>query len=249
MDKKVKTLVFTSILAGLVVVLQLIGGIPLGPFSITLTLFPIVVGAVVLGPVPGLALGLVFGVIVSILSLTGKDPGGQMVFAANPFMGWVMCLAKGALAGFLPAIVYRGAVKFKYTPEITYGLTGAFLFIAGFSVAKLINGLSTGLQISVAVSFTLVAGLLLFGLYKLMKSGIASYYLASIVAPVANTGVFVLMMSIFFRSLLKSWAGDSDVFFYVLTGLCGINFLIELFVAIVLSPALASIASFAKRRL
>ena len=76
MDKKVKTLVFTSVLAALVVILQLIGGIPIGPFSITLTLIPIVVGAITLGPVPGLILGLVFGVVVSILSLTGKDPGG-----------------------------------------------------------------------------------------------------------------------------------------------------------------------------
>ena len=69
-------LVTTAVLAAIVVVLQIVGGIPVGPFSITLTLFPIVVGAVVLGPVPGLILGLVFGVVVSILSITGKDPGG-----------------------------------------------------------------------------------------------------------------------------------------------------------------------------
>ena len=42
-------LVMTALLAALVVILQFLAGIPIGPFSITLTLIPIVFGSVTLG--------------------------------------------------------------------------------------------------------------------------------------------------------------------------------------------------------
>ncbi len=255
MDKKVKTLVFTSVLAALVVILQLIGGIPIGPFSITLTLIPIVVGAITLGPVPGLILGLVFGVVVSILSLTGKDPGGQMVFAANPFVAWAMCLLKGAMAGLLPALVFKLEKKNKYSAELTCGIMGVFLFLSGFAVANYLNGSNdgapakTGVKVVVTIIFAVVAAGLLIGLYRMLKTNNSAYYISSIVAPIANTGIFVVGMLLFFKPLLQSWAGGSNVMVYVITGLCGINFLIEFLVAVVLSPAVAAIDKYASRRL
>ena len=178
--KRIRNLVLTAILAALIVGLQFIGGINIGPFSITLTLIPIVVGAILLGPAFGATLGLVFGLIVSIFSITGRDPGGQMVFAASPVIAWALCLLKGAAAGFLPAVVYR-AVKQK----------------------------------------TLAA------------------YLASMTAPVANTGIFIVGMLLFFRPLLETWAGGQNALVYAITGLAGINFLIEFAVAVVFAPAVA----------
>ncbi|MBR4439741.1 MAG: ECF transporter S component [Clostridia bacterium] len=179
-SKRIRNLVMLAILAALIVGLQFIGGISIGPFSITLTLIPIVVGAIILGPAIGAVLGLIFGLIVSIFSVTGRDPGGQMVFAASPVIAWALCLLKGAAAGFLPAVVYR-AVKKK----------------------------------------TLAA------------------YLASMVAPVANTGIFIAGMLLFFRPLLESWAGGQNTLAYAITGLAGINFLIEFAVAVVFAPAVA----------
>ena len=178
--KRIRNLVLLAILAALIVGLQFIGGISIGPFSITLTLIPIVVGAILLGPVFGAVLGLVFGLIVSIFSITGRDPGGQMVFAASPVIAWALCLLKGAAAGFLPAVVYR-AVKQK----------------------------------------TLAA------------------YLASMTAPVANTGIFIVGMLLFFRPLLETWAGGQNALVYAITGLAGINFLIEFAVAVLFAPAVA----------
>ena len=242
MDKKVKMIVFTGVLAALVIVLQVFLGIPFGPFSITLALFPIVIGAVVLGPVSGLILGLVFGVVVSILSLTGKDPGGQMVFAANPFMAWVLCLLKGAMAGFLPGIIYKAIRKFKYLAELAYGLTGAAIFAGGFAVSRIMTKVESSVaRTIVPIVFTLVAAGLMIALFKMFKSGIAECYIASMVAPVANTGIFVIGMLLFFRPVLQAWGGGSNVFVYVITGLVGLNFLVEFFVSVALSPAVAAI--------
>ena len=179
-SERIRNLVLLAILAALIVGLQFIGGINVGPFSITLTLIPIVVGAIILGPAFGTVLGLVFGLIVSILSLTGRDPGGQMVFAASPVLAWLLCLLKGAAAGFLPAVVYRALNGKKLAP-----------------------------------------------------------YLASMVAPVANTGIFIVGMLLFFRPLLEEWAGGQNALVYALTGIAGINFLIEFAIAVIFAPAVA----------
>lgn len=249
-DKKVLALVFTAILAALVVVLQLVGGIPVGPFSITLTLFPIVVGAVVLGPLPGLALGVVFGVIVSILSLTGKDPGGFMVFQASPVLAWILCILKGALAGLMPALAYKFFNRFrKHSLGITYAITGAFIFAVAFAAAKKLRGVNVWIQILIMVLAALAAGGILSGMSKLLTEENAAFYNAAVLAPIFNTGTFVVGMLLFFREVLAAWSGGSDVLLYSLTGLVGLNFLIEFFVVIILTPALAAIAKFARKRL
>lgn len=53
--------------------------------------------------------------------------------------------------------------------------------------------------------------------------------------PVVNTGLFVLAMVLFYQPQLQAWAGGTAVATYVVTGLVGVNFLLELGVNLVLS--------------
>ena len=98
-----------ALLIALVIVLQFLGGMipPIGGFSISLVLIPIVIGAAVYGPGAGALLGAVFGVIVLINCINGTDVGGAMVFQANPILCAAVVLAKGILAGWLAGLVYR----------------------------------------------------------------------------------------------------------------------------------------------
>lgn len=64
---------------------------------------------------------------------------------------------------------------------------------------------------------------------------------AAIVAPVVNTGTFALGMLLFFKDTLDSWAGGRPIFSYIIIVLAGVNFLIELGVNLVFSPAIATI--------
>ena len=66
--QKTETLVLGAVFTALVVVLQLLGSfIHLGPFSISLVLFPIVIGAATCGWKMGGWLGFVFGVAVLLM--------------------------------------------------------------------------------------------------------------------------------------------------------------------------------------
>ena len=61
--------------------------------------------------------------------------------------------------------------------------------------------------------------------------------LAAAVCPVVNTGTFILCMLTFFRDVLAVWSGGGDILAYVLSGLLLCNFVPELIINLVFSPA------------
>ena len=97
-----------SIFAAVIIILQILSTyINFGGFPITLTLIPIIVIGAIYGPTYSSALGLVFGVVVSIMVLVGLDPNGAMMFAKHPIITIITCLLKGMLCGYVGAIVYK----------------------------------------------------------------------------------------------------------------------------------------------
>lgn len=106
--KTVEALTYSAILTALVVVLQLLGGfIKFGPFTISLVLLPIVIGAALCGKWIGAWLGFVFGVAV-LLS------GDAAAFLAIDVPGTIVTvLAKGTLCGLLAGLTYELTAKFN----------------------------------------------------------------------------------------------------------------------------------------
>ena len=112
--EKTLELVQLSMLAALVVVLQLLSALipPMaGMVSITLTLIPVVIGAILFGKKGGAILGFVFGLIVLINCIAGLDPGGNILWTVNPILTALLCIIKGVAAGFVPAAIYSAVVK------------------------------------------------------------------------------------------------------------------------------------------
>lgn len=107
-NQKILRMVGIALLMALIVVLQALSGIipPVGGFSISLVLIPIVLGSAVYGPGAGALLGATFGIVVFINCVTGTDPGGAMVFQANPVLCFLVVMAKGILCGLAAGGVY-----------------------------------------------------------------------------------------------------------------------------------------------
>ena len=87
-----------------------------------------------------------------------------------------------------------------------------------------------------------VAGLLYRAIGK--KHPLAGVIVA---AAVVNTGLFVLAMVLFYQPQLQAWAGGTAVATYVVTGLVGVNFLLELGVNLVLSPTITRLIAAGKK--
>ena len=97
-----KALVGMGILTAIVIVLQAFASaIKFGPFSITLVLAPIVIGAALYGWKAGGWLGLVFGAMV----LLSGDAAPFL--AINVPSTIILCLLKGAVAGIAAGLVYQ----------------------------------------------------------------------------------------------------------------------------------------------
>lgn len=184
-----------AIFTALIIVLQLISAlltrfVPALPFSVTLTLVPIVVGAALYGASAGAYLGGVFGLVVLLFCVTGLDAGGAMLWNAGPLLCALICLVKGIAAGAHAGATYRALAD---------------------------------------------------------KNAILAAILAGIVAPVTNTALFITAVLAFFRDTLMVWAGGTDLMTYVIVGLAGINFLLELAVNLVLAPVIVRIINARKK--
>ncbi len=75
---------------------------------------------------------------------------------------------------------------------------------------------------------------------------------AAVTAPVVNTGVFLLGCRLFFYDVIKEFDGAEkydNTFVFMLVGLVGINFFIELGINIVLNPVIVRIINIGKKKL
>lgn len=188
-SEKTRRLTGLALLTAIIVVLQIVASfIKFGPFSITLALAPIIIGAALYGPKAGAYLGGVFGVVVLIACILGWDPGGSVLWNANPFLTAVVCLAKGILAGLCAGAIYQAISKGPLAP-----IVGAIA--------------------------------------------------AGIVSPVVNTGLFCLCLTLLFHDILVAWAGGTDIVYYIIFGLTGINFLLELVINLVLSTVIVRVVT------
>ena len=106
-------LVGLALFTAIVVVLQLLGAfIKLGPFSVSLVLVPIVVGAALYGVAGGAWLGLVFGVIV----IASGDAAPFWVISMPGTIATV--IVKGVLAGLAAGAVYRALERRSMTAAV-----------------------------------------------------------------------------------------------------------------------------------
>ena len=100
--QKTEKLVLAALMTALVVLLQYLGAfVKFGPFSISLVLIPIVIGAATCGAGIGAWLGFVFGVVV-------LASGDAAAFLAVDVIGTVVTvLVKGTACGLVAGLVYK----------------------------------------------------------------------------------------------------------------------------------------------
>lgn len=194
-SNKISRMVQLAVLLAIVIILQcFLGSIVVGATSFSVVLVPIVIGAILLGPGAGAFLGFAFGLVVLTRGIIGQDGFTNMLFVAQPLFTALICLGKGAAAGWAAGIVYQMLAK------------------------------ANSFWASVA---------------------------AACIAPVVNTGLFILGGLTLVKGTLEANLGalgaDSVLIFLVL-GCAGVNFLVEFGVNIVMSPAIYRIISVIKKK-
>ena len=113
--KMVLMAMLISLMFVLVFVQQLLGLLPLNGFTITLLSIPVGIAASFLGPVEGMAMGGLFGLIsllqCGIVPLFGLDPMGVILLEEKPFLTIMLCFVPRILMGAISGLISRGLKK------------------------------------------------------------------------------------------------------------------------------------------
>lgn len=166
-NTKTQKIVGIGLFTAIVVALQLLAAsIKFGPFSITLVLAPIVIGAALYGVGAGAWLGAAFGVSV----LISGDAAAFMTI--NPTGTVITVLLKGMLAGLVAGLIYKALEKTNKTvavvlagiacPIVNTGifLAGCYLFFQEWLVSVFgTTGFATVVTGLVSVNFAVELGI------------------------------------------------------------------------------------------
>lgn len=122
----------------------------------------------------------------------------------------------------------------------TFGVIVAINCVTGFDKGgAMVFQANPLLCVLVVMLKGILAGLFSGFIYKM--TGKRNQYIgmlsAAIVCPVVNTGIFLGCMALFFKDVLSLWAGGGDILAYMLSGIVLINFVPELIINVVFSPA------------
>lgn len=146
-NKQLRNLVLLALFVAIELVFRLIGlgRVPVGPLNMSFMTVPIAVGAMLLGPWQGMALGLVFG-LCSLWDAVNSTGGMTSIFfGISPMHTVILCVGMRALMGLLTGLIFQWLRKIDRTKTVSY-FVGAFsapflntLFFMGYIVLAFYN--------------------------------------------------------------------------------------------------------------
>ena len=180
-----------------------------------------------------LVLGAILTALVVVLQLLGSfirfGPFMVSLVLVPIVVGAAKCGAKiGAWLGFVFGLVV-----------LLCGDAAAFLAVNVFGtiVTVMVKGIACGL----------VAGICYNALKKFSVT--FAVFVASLVCPIVNTGIFLIGCGLFFMPLIGEWAAaaGSAVLPYMLVSLVGANFVLEVVINVVFCPIIIRLLNAVKK--
>lgn len=106
-----------------------LGYIRFGGLEITFLTVPVIIGAIILGPVEGAILGGIFG-LTSFAQCFGMSTFGAILLGINPILTFIVCFVPRTLMGLCCGLIFGGLSKIDKTGIVSFGaasLSGALL--------------------------------------------------------------------------------------------------------------------------
>ncbi len=108
--KDTKKLVTCGLLIAIIIIMSVtpLGYLRMGALSITFLTIPVMIGAILIGPLAGAILGLAFGLTSLLL---GGSPLVLYIATINPFLAGVTCILPRVLMGLCCGAIFKGLKK------------------------------------------------------------------------------------------------------------------------------------------
>lgn len=205
MNKKydVRTLVIVAMLGAITVVLGMtpLGFVPIGPLNATTMHIPVIIGAILEGPVVGALVGLIFG-LSSLFNAITRPTAISFVFY-NPLISVLPRILIGIIAHY----VYKGLRDVRGDKLRRFGAL-AWVLILGFLGSSIIrDGLAGNFSMSFFVNilfFALSCGLFYATLH--LKGGSEAIMISAFITTICHSlmvmgGIYIFFAQDYMRAL------------------------------------------------
>lgn len=203
-SSKTYKLVLSAMLGAIVIVLGVtpLGFIPFGPMKLTILHIPVIIGAIYGGPMVGMTVGLIFG-IMSVFQAPADLTFGP-VWATGEIKNYLLigvnAIVPRVLIGLTAALTYKGAKKIPRKVSLaSLAVIGAGML--GFAIYKLVDMISAGDSFYMyIVLIVAIVGVSIWTILTIGKRSI-SVVLAAGIGTLTNTVIFLSLAYIFFGNL------------------------------------------------
>ena len=166
------------------------------------------------------------------------------------FGGFIKIGGLASISLTLIPVVLGAALLGPYAGAWLGTVSGAVFFMTADAAFWL--GLSVFGTILTVMVKGAVAGLAAGFVYKLLekKNRYLAIVAAAVVAPVVNTSIFLLGCILFFMDAVRDLSAGAGMGIggFLIVGFVGLNFVFELIVNVILSPALARLIDIAEKK-
>ena len=157
----VRHMAVTGMLGAISVVLGMtpLGFIPVGPTNATIMHIPVIIGAIVEGPIVGMLVGLIFGISSLIRSITIPTPTSFVFW--NPLVS----ILPRILIGLASYYIYKLSIKTTKNEAVSLGIAGAIgtlvntLGVLGMIYVLYAEKFVTAIGLSADNAFKIISGI------------------------------------------------------------------------------------------
>ena len=127
MGSTTRTLTQLALLTAVILVMAYtpLGYLRVGPLTMSLLTVPVAIGAMLVGPVGGAWLGLIFGLTSFMNAVNGTGGLTAFAFQYNPVFCFITCVVARVACGLCCGLLYKGAARLFKTHDKAACVVGA----------------------------------------------------------------------------------------------------------------------------
>lgn len=233
----VKKMTVIGVLGAISVVLGMtpLGFIPVGPTRATIMHIPVIIGAIMEGPVVGGMIGLIFGLFSIFQAITNPTPVSFVFY--NP----IVSVLPRVLIGITTYYAYNGLKKLgnKKTIYILYLIWIGIIGYLSYGIYKNIKGTGDIWLILMNLILIVITAIMIYYTYVKSKynKGL-DVVIATIVGTLTNTvGVLFMIYLMFGQRFVESIGGDPNLARKIIFGIGVTNGIPEAIIGIIITSS------------
>ena len=229
----VRKMVITSVLGGITAVLGLtpIGLIPVGPTRATTMHIPVIIGAIMEGPLVGAFVGLIFGLISMFQAITNPTP------VSFVFLNPIVSVIPRILIGITSHYAYK-VLKGLGNKRTLWMLNAIWVSIIGYLIYGIYSGIGssqTNWSVLINAVFLLLGIVMLYYTNKKLKTQNIEIITSAIVGTLTNTiGVLFSIYILYAESFVEKLGYSVNMARKVIVGIGITNGIPEAIIATII---------------